>query len=698
MSFKLPSLVVVLLAALEIAPLSSARIFLAGRNYPSGAYPVAAVVRDFNNDGIADIASANQNDKNVSVFLGNGEGTFGPANTFRVGAGAMEIASADLNSDGNADLVVTDGEARVYVVLGTGHGTFVRFSAIELHRNPLGIAIGDFNGDGILDLAVALSGTNRTVDGNVAILIGLGDGSFAPPVFYDLSRRIAVRLVTTDLNHDGKLDLAVAVQRGDGLAVLLGNGDGTFQPALFSQPGDSNDIAADDFNGDGNIDVVLANGFTVQVALGNGDGTFQSAIGYFTYGAAKTVATTDMNHDGVPDLVVGGDHTVVLLANGDGTFGSAALYGVGLSFARIGYFNHDRNADVVTGGNSVAIGVALGKGDGTLRAPIPYFVGGEGFDSADFDGDGHADVVSSGFSELLFVRGLGDGTFAAGVPIADIAPPHFLIATDLNNDGKPDLLVAPYNEFQIYTLLGNGDGTFQSKQPTAVSSDEVNLVVTDFNNDDQVDVALTGVLDDLLIILLGKGDGTFEPEITYQTGRIPESPVAADFNGDGNLDVAVCNAFGETVGIYLGNGDGTFASPLTISTFGPVYSAAGDVNEDGKVDLLIGGDDATKLYLGNGDGTFQSPQSIYSDYGPTKVADLDGDGHLDVAVSPGGARIVVLRGNGDSTFGSGDEFPIGTNFSGYFALSDLNGDAKPEAIVSNVYDSLTVLLNIARQP
>ena len=80
MSFKLPTLAVILLAALEIAPLSSARIFRAGRNYPSGGTPLAAVVQDFNNDGIADIASANENNKNVSVFLGNDDGTFASAN------------------------------------------------------------------------------------------------------------------------------------------------------------------------------------------------------------------------------------------------------------------------------------------------------------------------------------------------------------------------------------------------------------------------------------------------------------------------------------------------------------------------------------------------------------------------------------------------------------------------------------------
>src|SRR5439155_1873821 len=295
---------------------------------------------------------ANQNDKNVSVFLGKGNGTFGPANTFAVGAGAVEIASADLNNDGNADLVVTDGERSAYVALGNGDGTFGPPSTILLHNQPLGIAIADFNGDGILDLAIALFGPARPpLGGQVAVLLGVGGGTFAAPVFYDLTPYQAVRLATVDLNHDGKLDLAIALQHFGGFAVLLGNGNGTFQPAVTTVLGDCNDIAASDFNGDGNVDLVLTNIATVQVALGNGNGTFQPAIGYDTNEAAQTVAIADLNRDGVSDLVVGGNYTAVLLGNGDGTFGSAARYGVGQRFARIGDFNHDRNPDVVASGD-----------------------------------------------------------------------------------------------------------------------------------------------------------------------------------------------------------------------------------------------------------------------------------------------------------------------------------------------------------
>ncbi len=373
---RIVSLLIVILGTVEISPQCVARIFLSARNYPAGGSPTTAAVQDFNNDGVSDIASVNGD---ISVFLNNGDGTFGKAITFAVGPGAADVASADLNGDGNADLVVTDGIDSANVVLGNGNGTFGPSSTISLQNTPLGIAIADFNDDGILDLAIATS-AHVSSQGKVAILLGSGDGRFAPPVYYDLTHN-GSRLVAADLNHDGKLDLAVAVNRSparNALAVLLGNGDGTFQPVVTSVAGSSHDIAAADFNGDGNVDLALVAYLTydIRVALGNGDGTFQPATTYPSGGVEFTVATADLSRDGVPDLVVGGgDHVSILLGNGDGTFGAPGHYGVGRNFARIGYFNHDRDADVVAQGSSSAIGVAFGAGDGTLRAP-ESFAGG----------------------------------------------------------------------------------------------------------------------------------------------------------------------------------------------------------------------------------------------------------------------------------------------------------------------------------
>jgi len=514
--------------------------------------------------------------------------------------------------------------------------------------------------------------------------------SFAPP-------HAAGAVITTDLNHDGQLDLAVALSHFPGannsLAILLGNGDGTFQPAVISVPGSAGDIAAEDFDQDGNMDLALTKDGIANILLGNGDGTFQTPISTGEF--ALSVAITDMNLDGFPDLVVTEQSAGILLGNGDGTFGPVTHYGVSNIFAsflvEVGYLDRGVYPDVIVQGGDSSLGIALGRPDGTLRAPVIIYGGVVSFTTGDFDGDGNGDLIDA--FPLTFQKGLGDGTFAPPVPVFDIPLAH-LTPTDLDGDHQLDFLGVS-GEF-VFTLLGNGDGTFQPPQGDIVFNDDLWPVVGDFNNDGNPDVALASLSSNQFLILLGNGDGTFESATSYPTDSVPESPVTADFNGDGNLDLAVCNAFGATVGVYLGHGDGTFAAPLKLNTFGPVYSAAGDVNQDGNADLIIGGNNFLKLYLSNGDGTFQPPQIIYPDYGPTKVADLDGDGRLDVTLSAESfGTMIVFRGRGDGTFGEGVMYPIGRVFSGFFDLTDLNGDARPEAIVNDVDDSLSILRNIS---
>ena len=680
-----------------------ARIFRTGTTYPTGALPVGAVVQDFNNDQIADLATANSNDNNVSVLLGTGDGTFGSANTFAVGAGAEALASTDLNHDGNADLVVTDGIRSAYVSLGNGDGTFAPATAINLTTQPIGIAIADFNADGNPDIAIAIHGPEINSQGRVAILIGQGDGSFANPVLYSLDHN-AVRLVAADLNGDGKLDLAVALQHFSspkkGLAVLLGNGDGTFQAATTSASGDMDDITAADFNADGKIDLALAPlfGDAIKVLIGNGDGTFAAAVDYPANNSTSSVVATDLNGDGKLDLLVGGSQTTTLLGNGDGTFDAPVLYAIGQSFAVPGFFNRDGVPDVVAGDFN-GVTVAFGNPNGTFRAGLAYLAGylAGSVVSADFNSDGKPDLAVGGETvapTITILLGEGGGRFVPGQNFGTV-PADTVRTADLNNDGKADFVCTSYSGGSIQVYLGKGDGTFGQAINTTVPDFDLWQTIGDLNHDGIPDVAVARFESDALRVLIGNGDGTFTSAGDLATDDGPQSPVISDFNGDGNSDIAVSNTFGGTVGVYLGNGNGTFQNPITTAAPNALYSAAADVNGDGKMDFVVASL-TTKLYLGNGDGTFQAPQSLLSEYGPTQIADVNGDSKLDVAVTSLSSSIEILRGNGNGTFRTPSSFSVGSQFVGEFIFQDLNGDGRPDIAVTNLSDAVAIILNTGR--
>lgn len=320
--------------------------------------------------------------------------------------------------------------------------------------------------------------------------------------------------------------------------------------------------------------------------------------------------------------------------------------------------------------------------------------------SPDYDGDRKPDiVVSAGTnpgSQLTLLHGLGNGTFADFLPIADVTG-DFVIAADFNNDANSDVLVVPSNSGKMYTILGNGDGTFQSPLSSSVAGGELEAALGDFNSDGNIDVVLAAPGSSQFLVLLGNGDGSFQAAISTHTGPSPRSPTVADFNLDGNPDLAILSSSrqGSTFGIYLGHGDGTFDPPLSTGYFNPQDAAAGDLNHDGKPDLVVGGD-GLQVFLGNGDGTFGSPETVYSSYGPMKIGDIDRDGRLDLALSANFSDFVVRQGQGDGTFRQAVEFPTNNSFIFNIVLRDLNGDKTPEAILGPSYQNLIILLNTSR--
>ena len=284
--------------------------FTAERIINDGAKPVSIVAADFNGDGKMDLAVADWETNEVRIYLGKGDGRFTLARPIITGLGLkpVHLRAADLDGDGHQDLVVACyNSTKIFVIKGKGDGTFDAPVPYTVGTNPRHVCIADFNHDGIPDIAVTLWGDNK-----VAVLLGNGDGTFQAPVKY-VTGENPLAVEAADLNGDGNIDLVIGEFKNNGIKIMDGDGTGGFitppapQVAHLATGGGPQELVLKDFDGDGTIDIAVANSTNnvVSVFRGRGDGTFWARKGFLAGVYPAALASADFDRNGQPDMVTG---------------------------------------------------------------------------------------------------------------------------------------------------------------------------------------------------------------------------------------------------------------------------------------------------------------------------------------------------------------------------------------------------------
>jgi hypothetical protein len=687
-------------------------VIIPGDGFESGAADLVA--GDFNNDHKLDFI-ATTSDRYFQLYEGNGDGTFqSPVKIlYQQQAAAYSAAAADLNGDGKLDLVSSDTRlGNISVNLGNGDGTFQDAVYYTPTVHPGRILVADIDGSGRPD--ILFTGGSST---SIGILLNRGDGTFVKGTYITTPFGPGDITLGHFYGHADRLDLAVsAVSNSNELLVYQGNGDGTFQTGQVVEPGTENmgGLTTADVNKDGKDDLIAACGSFVQVFIGNGDGTFKEPVSYTTHASENSfggrVVTADLRNNGRVDLIVtnagtSGDVSV-LLGNDDGTFQPSTNYvfNNGIDAVAAADFDRDGRVDVLLGDlNSRDIEILKGNGNGTLRGTIDYATPGtEGIGyiaSGDLNHDGAADLITVGHkADVVDVWiGNGDGSFLSPVSYQVGNGPQGLCLADVNGDGNLDIIVAnstDTNDRAMAVLLGNSDGTFKPAQYITGRDNTFAVTAVDLNGDKKLDLATVSPNSNSLSLYFGNGDGTFQDPVSYSTDGNPTYVSAADFNGDGKPDLLV-TAHGVDLGdldVFVNRGDGSLQIPPSaqLETFPPSNGVAYDLRNNGINDLLAGG---VGFCLGNGNGTFQAVHDFEGEAIYVSAGDFDGDGIADLALCGAVSNEVTLcKGDGAGGFTPAGVYPNAGPSPGSMAATDLNNDGALDLAVADTGgNSITIL-------
>ncbi len=598
--------------------------------------------------------------------------------------------------------------------------------------NPYGMAKADFDGDGIQDLIVSNLGS-ATPPGELSFLRGRVDGTFASQTKIPLSND-PLDVLSGDFNNDGSPDLVVYYHSG--AAFLLNQGFGVFGqeiplPTILSV----RQLEMGDFNGDGIEDLVVYGDFSsqhfFQLLIYSGTGFYATgAVPAGTHNFSPSLyflmKVADFNGDGKDDIAAvtsifdGTCDVLIYRSVGDGTFSPpftfTAQRDLTMSIFPVELDNDGRmdlvfeSSRIVSGRGQFENLIMFGRGDGTLDPgpTFPDYI--NAIAPGDLNRDGIQDLVAAGNDDLRIYLGLGGGSFALQ-PVNYLGNNNVkLLLTDLQGDGKDDLVMLSNASEAVFTLLGNGDGSFGPSPIEALQYAPIGAAaVGDFNEDGNLDLAAGRTDTNQASLLLGNGDGSFGPEARIPGGVGPMALATADFDADGHVDLAelVLNwpylqpnpTPPGTLFVSQGHGDGTFGPPASYATGRyPLRMVVSDFNSDGVPDIAVadvGPPSDVRVFLGHPDAglTLAGTKAIPTLPSDMAAGDFNLDGHPDLVVtirSDFAPEIaVILLGNGDGTFQDPVTFATFTRSNKVAVdVADLNGDGKLDLIAANSGDAV----------
>ncbi len=653
------------------------------------------VVGDVNGDGAPDVAAASEGSNQVLVLLGNGLGGIGPATAVPVGAAPHALVAAFLDQNATLDLAVANsGGNSVAVLSGAGNGSFSALATLAVGGSPIGIAAADLDADGQQDLVTADNGASQ-----VSVLLRNAGGGFRPAVPYGVGAGPAA-LALVDLEGDTKPDIAVASFGSESLTLLTNDGGGAFpgksDHTLRTSPQAVTPIDADS---DGLLDLAIpcrsADAVVVLMTRPPGPPSLQSAPTVAVRKAPRAAAAGDWDGDGVLDLAVANsaDGSVSLLrGDGLGGFTEYAVKG-GLTAPEAivtGDWNGDGRLDLAVsaaGSGDVLVFLGSSVAPGDFAGPTKLSVGGSPDDlvAGDFDGDGDLDLavcdkVVNGAVNLLRNDGAGSFSAAQRIPVGD--KPTATVAGDFDRDGDLDLAVANDDSDNLVVLRNSG-GSFDQAQTLPLPAGDkspVSLATGDFDGDGTLDLVAAAGDSDHLLAYRNLG-GTFSATpASFAVPYVVRFVTSADMNRDGLTDLV---AVADGLSFFSGKGALDFDTPQTVvARYTPSLAVVGDFDRDGRPDVAVLDEGSNEVSILTSTTCRQQhlevslqPNACSTGAPPfafdAAVTAFDDGGNV-AACAAGSVGRAIVPGTGDPTAALGG--PASLAFaSGVAAFSGVNG-------------------------